>query len=431
MDETKEAILAYYQRREAKRKPLRAVVAEQRDLLDYVKREGREYLTLSESHQWDKLNEKYDKLEEQHMDAIKPEIEDAWEKRDNRQTSTLDSNIRYHAPGTYKPVVSGPDSQEMADLWKFVQRGRTGLTDEERGRFETRALQMDIDSAGGFLVAPQEMSSRIVSKLMNIVTVRRHATILSVSNGQSLAAPALDNEPGTYDISWSGEVASAAEDSTADFDARLLSPNYLTRLLKVSNTLINRGGDSIVDFLISRMAYVFSIAEEYGFLQGDGTNQPLGVFTASASGINTGQDTTAASSTAITSDEIYDLIYSLKQQYRQNARFIMSRACLREVMQLKTGEGDYIWKSGIRGGQPETLAGFPVHESEYCPGFSSGNYVMIFGDFSHYWIADARANEVQILDELYSRTNQKGIIMRKETDGMPVLEEAFVRLALA
>jgi hypothetical protein len=39
--------------------------------------------------------------------------------------------------------------------------------------------------------------------------------------------------------------------------------------------------------------------------------------------------------------------------------------------------------------------------------------------------------EMQRLVELYAATNQIGFIGRKETDGMPVLAEAFVRVTLA
>ena len=55
-------------------------------------------------------------------------------------------------------------------------------------------------------------------------------------------------------------------------------------------------------------------------------------------------------------------------------------------------------------------------------------YTMIIGDFSFYWIADALDFELQVLVERYADTNQNGYIARQEVDGMPVLEEAFVRL---
>jgi HK97 family phage major capsid protein len=57
--------------------------------------------------------------------------------------------------------------------------------------------------------------------------------------------------------------------------------------------------------------------------------------------------------------------------------------------------------------------------------------VAAYGDYSKYFIADALDMEIQVLDQLYAATNQMGYILRKETDGMPVLEEAFARLKLA
>jgi HK97 family phage major capsid protein len=70
--------------------------------------------------------------------------------------------------------------------------------------------------------------------------------------------------------------------------------------------------------------------------------------------------------------------------------------------------------------------------SEYAPStLAQSNYVAILGDFRYYWIADALDMQIQRLVELYARTNQTGFIGRLETDGMPVLEEAFVRLQMA
>jgi HK97 family phage major capsid protein len=58
-------------------------------------------------------------------------------------------------------------------------------------------------------------------------------------------------------------------------------------------------------------------------------------------------------------------------------------------------------------------------------------YVGIIGDFSFYYIADSLQLEFQRLDELYAGNSQVGFIARLESDGMPVLEEAFARVKLA
>lgn len=84
------------------------------------------------------------------------------------------------------------------------------------------------------------------------------------------------------------------------------------------------------------------------------------------------------------------------------------------------------------GGSLDTLLGLPMTISEWAPNtFSTGQYVGLLGDFRRYWIADALSMQVQRLNELYAETNQVGFIGRLETDGAPVLEEAFVRVKLS
>lgn len=102
------------------------------------------------------------------------------------------------------------------------------------------------------------------------------------------------------------------------------------------------------------------------------------------------------------------------------------------LAKLKDGEGRYLWQDSIVGTEPARLLGFPVNISENAPNtFTTGLYVGILGDFSHYWIIDALSLEMQVLNELYAATNQIGIIGRYEGDGAPTLENAFVRVKLA
>jgi HK97 family phage major capsid protein len=91
-----------------------------------------------------------------------------------------------------------------------------------------------------------------------------------------------------------------------------------------------------------------------------------------------------------------------------------------------------VWGGGIVGGNAATIMERPYRMSEYVPStYTTGLYVAIVGDFSFYYIADSLNLEIQRLGELFSLRNQVGLLARKETDGMPVLEEAFSRLKLA
>lgn len=136
--------------------------------------------------------------------------------------------------------------------------------------------------------------------------------------------------------------------------------------------------------------------------------------------------------TEIRCDGLIEAKYTLLPNYWDRARWMFHRDGVKQIRKLKDGEGQYIWRAGIAGDRGDTILDIPVLMSEYVPHtFTTGLYVGILGDFSYYWIADALAMTIQTLTELYAATNQNGYILRKETDGMPALDEAFVRVALA
>jgi HK97 family phage major capsid protein len=118
------------------------------------------------------------------------------------------------------------------------------------------------------------------------------------------------------------------------------------------------------------------------------------------------------------------------------------RTLIMAIRKLKDSQGGYLWQPGLGGyvaqgtaliqAIPETIIGTPFNVSELMPNTqTTGLYVGIIGDFSKYWIADALDMQIQRLVELYAGSNQTGFLFRKETDGMPVLEEAFVRMKQA
>jgi HK97 family phage major capsid protein len=124
--------------------------------------------------------------------------------------------------------------------------------------------------------------------------------------------------------------------------------------------------------------------------------------------------------------------YALKGQYWPNARWVFHRDVVKTVAKLVDGNGQYIWRDSVQAGEPDRLLGLPVFLDEYAPStLTAGLYAGILGDFSYYWIADALDMQVQRLVELYAEANQVGLIGRMESDGMPVLGEAFVRVTLA
>lgn len=419
------------------------LIADARALNDRVQAEKRDF-TAEEQNNWDAMMNQADALRttverEERMLTAETGMgdpitgghrPDAGERGDTPQIEFRSRSMR----GTNETDPTWRDSPE----WRRLMRTATptyltGFRSFLRGQqvpTEVRALQADLDTAGGFLMTPIQLVDQIIQAMDNQVYMRQWATVFAVPNADSLGVPTLENDPA--DADWTSELATGSEDSTMSFGRRDLKPHPLAKRLKISRKLIAKVPNS-ESFAISRLAYKFGVASEKGYLTGNGAGQPLGVFTASADGISTGRDvSTDNTTTAVTGDGLTNAKYSLKMQYWANARWMGHRDFFKQVAKLKDGDGQYLWRESIRVGEPDRLLNFPVAMSEYAPNtFTTGQYVAVVGDFSNYWIADSMAMEMQRLMELYAETNQIGLIGRLDTDGQPTLEEAFARVKLA
>jgi len=382
------------------------LVAEARKLLDLAEAEKRE-LTAEERAQYDKTFDEARAL----GDKIQREQELREEERRLAEAGRLEPEGK----------KENPEERKLQAFRNFLVNGNAA---------EYRALANDSDASGGFLHAAEQFVARLIKGLDNRVFVRQYATILPVTGSDTLGVPTLTADPA--DPTWTTEIAAPSEDSTMAFGRRSLQPEQLSKLIKISMKLLRTSALPIENLVADRLAYKFAVAQENAFLNGDGDGEPLGIFTASANGINTDRDvSTGNTDTAVTADGLTEAKYALKAQYRGSARWIFHRDGVKKISKLKDGEGQYLWRPGITVGEPDILMGLPVDESEYVPTtWTTGLYVGALCNWSNYWIAELQGVELQRLVELYAGTSQIGFIGRMYADGAPVLAESFVRVKL-
>ena len=116
---------------------------------------------------------------------------------------------------------------------------------------------------------------------------------------------------------------------------------------------------------------------------GTGASQPQGIVTAASNG------KTAASATAIASDELIDLQHSVNAAYRRSpkCRWMFADTTLQAIRKLKDGQGNYLFQMGdIRVGAPDTLLGKPFSINDDVPAIATGNRSIVFGDFSRFYV---------------------------------------------
>jgi HK97 family phage major capsid protein len=416
------------------------IITENRQVIDLVQSEKREF-SAEEKQASDRRWADIDRLRaESDVLVRQAEAEDGVETRGEpirpeaakRDTAPRDEKRAYqvgHLKGErsyrFDPSLATESPEYRAAFAANL------LVPQDRSDAERRALQMDVDASGGFTVAPQQFVANLIQRVDDMTFMRGLATVSQLVGAHSIGRPSLDTD--VSDSDWTSELATGNEDTDMAFGKRELSPHPLAKRIKVSRKLLRHsplGPEALVQ---ARLAYKMAVTQEKAFMTGNGVQQPLGVFTASASGISTGRDvSTDNAATAVTLDGLKNAKWTLKAQYHPRSQWVAHRDFGKQVDKIKDGEGRYIWQESVTVGQPDRLLGFPVNYSEYAPNtFTAGLYVAVLGDFSNYWIVESLSFEIQRLNELYAATNQVGYITRAELDAMPVLEEAFVRIKLA
>jgi len=295
---------------------------------------------------------------------------------------------------------------------------------------EYRALQQDNPTQAGYLVAPEQFVSELIKEMADATFMRQKARVLPpLKNAQSLGYPTRTAGMGSF--SWGTEISAPTPDTSLAFGKREFKPNPGTSEILISKTLVRNvpNADALVR---SEIAEEIGGQYEIAYMTGDGAGKPLGLFVASADGIPVSRDvSTGNTATEIKFDGLLEAKYSVKKKFQANAEWVFNRLAIKQLAKLKNADGQYIWQASVVLGTPDLLLGRPVNESEYAPStFTSGLYVGVYGDLKNYWICDSLAMEIQVLMELYARTNQIDYITRIETDGAPVMANAFARIKL-
>ena len=336
------------------------------------------------------------------------------EKRSEQLAGFADS---IPVPGSEGESREAP-SKEMEEFRLYLISG------------EKRDLVVDGVSNTAGALAPQEYVKKILANVQSEVKVLDRCNVIHLNQAASIGVPTESVD--AADAAWTTEVpVSLTADSTWAFGKRELGANQLIKLVKVSNKLIKTSAFPIDQLVGDKLSIKMRQALENAIIKGDGSGKPLGVFTASASGVSTGRDVTTGTALTISADDIIATKRNVKQAYRSKGVWVINPEILTDVILLKDNNDQYIWRSGLTDNDPDRLYGSEVIESDFAPSAKTGgSYVAVFGDFSNYWVTMVDQISVQVLKEAFATSGEVGYLATAFADGAPVLEEAFSRLKI-
>jgi HK97 family phage major capsid protein len=292
----------------------------------------------------------------------------------------------------------------------FVALARAGfnpqeLSDEQRqalkaGVAEFRA-QSTTAAAGGYTV-PTDLAAQVdkTMKMWGPMYDEAICTVLNTASGNAIDFPTTDDT--AVAVVQHAEAVALTDDASADAVLAKMTLNafdYDTKWIQISMELLQDSNINIESFIGELLGERLARRVNVELTTGDGTGDPNGIVVASAAG------KTAASTTAFTADEVIDLLHSVDPAYRASpkARFMMHDTVLAAVRKLKDGNGQYIWSMGdIRGGAPAALLGNPYSVNQaMASAFTTGQKLIIFGDFSKYYVRKVGAPVIGVRREYY------------------------------
>lgn len=404
-------------------------------------------MTAAENEQFDKLMQQQEALKTEieaeeraagrmaGLDAAEAELEESAGRQTPARRPGEDRGRggRADAEDATKPITFEVRGRQYTAIAGTPMHNRCRAAEEFRGylqRGETRDLQMDLQTSGGYIVTPESMVAELIKNVDNATPFRDKIRKFTVVDAASLGAATLTDRISSR--TRGSELGQPTTDTNLKFGKRSLTPSPTTGLIKVSRDLMRSAVMSPESIVLAEIQYEEAIGLEQEYMTGSGANAPLGVFTAHADGIPTSRDvSTGNTATAITFDGLISAKMALKQAYRNRANWLFHRDAVTQIMKIKDGQGQYIWQQSVQAGTPDRILNVPVLESEYAPStFTTGLYVGLIGDFDWYWHVDQLALEIQRLMELYAATNQVGFMYRAKNDAAPMKSEAFARVKL-
>jgi HK97 family phage major capsid protein len=298
-----------------------------------------------------------------------------------------------------RPIIGAHDTLKAVKLpreWDdYLRKGHTlGL--------EEKALSAGSNPDGGYLV-PVQIENRIHS------VARDRSNIRAIANVQSISTGSLDIflDPDDIDSAWVGETQDRPETTSPKLKRISIVVHEIYAQPKATQTLLDDSAVNIEEWLSERVRDRFDRIENVAFISGDGVAKPSGLLSyskvaeASWSWGNLGYIHTGGA-TIDSADDLIDLVYTLKSDYRANASWVMNSTTAGTVRKMKDGEDRYIWQQSIMAGQPNLLLGYPVVIAEDMPDVGDGNYPIAFGDFRRgYTIVDRIG--VRVLRDPYSQ----------------------------
>lgn len=229
--------------------------------------------------------------------------------------------------------------------------------------------------------AMPSVDSKIDDTLCKYNPFRKVASIFNIEGESSILVTTANGTAAIVD-----EAGALPESSDESTEMRF-SSYKIGSLAKLKLAFINDRHFDVENYLSTKFAKRFGIAEENLIVNGTGNKEPLGIMN---SGI------TKSTAPALTYDEVVKLFFSLNKDLRVNATWMMSDEMTMKLRLVKDANGNPLFN------------GDSIFNKEVIIVNSLDDNTILFDDFSYLYILIRKPLSVRVLTEKYIATGDYG-----------------------
>lgn len=395
-----------------------------RDLGNRKKAESRDF-TQDELEQFDRADKEYMRL----LNLITEERKLAERERAIGDMQPIDQRTHKFTGKEPKPG----DDDELEDVrsskkyqrafLRYITGNMAELSAEDRSllakgfeRYEARGTDPITTPRsgvyGGYAI-PTGFSNELIKTMKAYSGMLEACRIITTASGAPLEWPTLDD---TAAVGSQQTEANAITVQDFTLGQKIHYAYTIADLIKVSFQWLE--DEVLLDSELPTMIGTRLGRKVNDLLtDADGSSKPTGILAASG-GASVGE---AAASSAISRDNIIDLIHSVNRAYRSgpSVAFMMADTTLAALKKLTVGTSDDrpLWQPDMINGTPGRLEGFPIVVNDDFPAIGAGAKSIAFGDWSKYIIRQVGGVNVMRLDERFADALSVGFIGYWRIDG--------------
>ena len=322
---------------------------------------------------------------------------------------------------------------EMENQFKtFMAEGVEGL------RAKGADLQISVDAQGGYSL-PEELRQEIIRLEKEVSPLR---SVVSVASASTTDVKQLVSV-GDAASGWVGETDARSQTNAPELAQRTATFGEVYARPRIYQHMLEDSFFNAEAWLAGEVARQFAEVEGQAFLNGDGSNKPVGILnglTLSSSAaandvngtyevINHGVDGALGATDAAIIDNLREVVLSVKTGYLPGSVWMMNRATHNVLAQLKNGDGEYFLQRNLTDSAAARLFGYDIVINEDMadiPATTGDAAPILFGNFSRaYQIIDRVG--VSMLRDPYTNPGSVMFYTRKRTGSM-VLDASALKV---